>query len=169
MKSTENFISAAVIAVVVPLVLEWLARSARAKAKTKDGILWLEYSKVMKGLTFFFIAIVAVLIAAWLGAAAKDKNPILGLIALFGGLTLPLAIETMFVRIGFDAERIFCHSGWRTKRVVEWHDVETARFSPSMKWWVINTRNSGAIRASMYLTGINELLVALESRGKKDA
>ena len=169
MKNTETYISAAIIAVVVPLVLEWLARSARAKAKKQDGIVWLEYSKLMKGLTFFFIAIVAVLIVAWFGAAPKDKSSILGLIALFGGLTLPLAIETMFVRIGFDAERIFCHSGWRMKRVVEWRDVEMAHFSTSMKWWVIGTKNSGAIRASIYLTGINELLAVLEKRGKKDA
>jgi hypothetical protein len=154
--------------VVVPLVLEWLARSARAKAKRKDGIVWLEYSKVMKGFTYFCVAIVAALGMAWLTAAPKDKNPILGLIVLFGGLALPLAIETMFVRIGFDAERILCHSGWRTKRVVEWRDVETAHFSPSMKWWVIGTKNSGAIRASMYLTGINDLLAALEERGKRE-
>jgi hypothetical protein len=162
-----KYIGPALTAILVPLVLGWLFRSANAEAKNKHGIAWLDYGVAMKGLTLFFVAIIAALVVAWFNVTTKDRNAVLCIITLFSGITLPMAIEVFLVRIGFDSERIYCHSGWRTKRVIDWSDVESAHFSTSMQWWVIRTKKAGKIRVSVYLSGLPEILVELHKRGIK--
>ena len=169
MNDLANYIAPALTAITVPLVLSWLLRSAGSQAKMKAGVAWLEYGAAMKGFALFFVAIVAGLCVVWFNVATKDKRAVLSLILLFGGLTFPLVIEFFLVRIGFDRERIYCHSGWRKKRAIDWIEVESFRFSPSMQWWVIRTNKRGKIRASVYLSGVREFIGELQTRGIQSA
>lgn len=169
MKDIGNYIGPALTVLLVPIILGWLLRSASAKAKRIDGLLWLNYGVALKTFTLFFVGIVAALIAIWFNVEPKDKIPVLFLIGLFGALTLPMVIEFFLVRIGFDKEGIYCYSGWRTKRTIDWAAVESVEFSQSMQWWVVRTMGFGKIRASVFLSGLQEFLAELEKRGIKNA
>src|SRR5262245_57513044 len=114
----SHTLSAALTAILVPVVLGWLLRSAQAQPLKKDGIAWLRYGTSIKGFALFGLAIVMGLCALWFLVKPKDQAAVLVMILLFAGLTLPLAIECFFVRIGFDEDRIYCHSGWRKSRII---------------------------------------------------
>lgn len=167
MEIDAHYISAALTAVVVPIVLGWLLRGVSSTARRVDGVVWLTYSKGMKGFSLFFALIVLALIVLWFNVETKDKAPVAWMVVLFGGLTLPLLLESFFVRIGYNAEKIYCHSIWRHNRVIDWAEVESVAFSQSMNWWVIDTRGSGKIRVSQFVSGLPELLLELEERGVK--
>lgn len=167
MNIETHHISTALIAIGVPLILGWLLRGASSATKKSNGISWLYYGNRMKGLALFFTAIVVALIIIWFNVEPKDKMPVLGMIGMFGGLTLPLVLEFYFVHIGYDAEKIYCHSIWRANRVIDWSDVRTVTFSESMRWWVIDTKSSGKIRVSELISGVGEFLAELEKRGAK--
>lgn len=169
MEIESQHIATVLIAVIVPLVLRWLTKSSNTAAITVNGVSWLGYSKAMKGFTFFFIAIVAALVVTFFYVAPEDKNPILGMIGLFGGITLPLSLEVLFVRIGYDSHKIYCDSIWRRNREISWSEVKNVTFSESMQWWVIDTRNSGKIRASVFLSGLNEFIQELDRRCGKNS
>lgn len=130
---TSTAITVIFVAIFVPITLGWLLQSANVKAKKKEGVTWLEYGIVMKGFALFFVAVVTGLIAVWFNVAPKDRNAVLFIVALFGGLTLPLVVEFFFVRIGFDDRRLYCFSGWRKKRVISWNDITEVNYSSSMK------------------------------------
>ena len=80
-----------------------------------------------------------------------------------------MVIEFFLVRIGFDENGIYCYSGWRPKRTIDWTAVESVRFSQSMQWWVLRTKDAGNIRASVFLSGLQEFLTELEKRGIKNS
>jgi len=86
---------------------------------------WLEYGKVMKGMALLFAGLVALLVGFWFTVAPDDKQPVAWMVALFGLLDLPLLIEFFGVRIGFDDEQIYCHSGWRKNRVIPWRNLKS--------------------------------------------
>jgi hypothetical protein len=165
MENIGHYIGPALVALLVPLILGWLLRSASAKAKKINGIAWLNYGVTLKIFTLFFVGIVAGLVAIWFNVEPKDKIPLLFLIGLFGGLTLPMAIEFCLVRIGFDENGIYCYSGWRPKRTIDWTAIESVEFSQSMQWWVLRTKGAGKIRVSVLLSGLQEFLDELEKRG----
>lgn len=162
-------VSAALIAVIVPLILGWLLRSANSATKKVGGVSWLTYSNEMKLLSVVLSLIVPALIILWFNVDAKDKEPVAWMIALFGGLTLPLFLELFFVRIGYDSKKIYCKSIWRPNRDVAWPDVQSVTFSQSMSWWVLETNHSGKIRVSQFMSGVPELLKELEKRGIKSS
>ncbi len=162
-------ISIVLVAIIVPLVLGWLLRGSSSGTQKQSGISWLVYGKRMKGFALLFSGLVAALVVLWFIVEPKDKMPVLGMIAMFGGLTLPLFLEFFFVRIGYDSKEIYCHSIWRPNREIDWTEVESATFSESLQWWVISTKNSGKIRVHVYISGLTELLRELQNRGVKGA
>jgi hypothetical protein len=164
-----RYVGTGLAVVMTPLALAWLRRSARVPARCKGGVFWLEYGPAMK-----WFALLCVVMAVSLGVgvfhrATKHQDAVVWLFLLFAGLTLPLLIEFFLVRIGFDGDRIYCHSGWRRKRVIEWSDVASYRYSPMMQWWVIGTEKSGKIRAHIFLSGLDDLLAELSRRGVRSA
>ena len=169
MTDIGNYIGPALTVLLVPIILGWLLRSVSAKAKSINGLAWLTYGVALKAFTLFFVGIVAALIVIWFNVEPKDKSPVLFLIGLFGALTLPMVIEFFLVRIGFDEKGIYCHSGWRPKRTIDWATVESVSFSQSMQWWVLRTKGSGKIRASVFLSGLQDFLAELEKRGIKNS
>lgn len=166
MKIESQHIAAGLIAIIVPMVLGWLLRSRSSEAKQENGITWLYYGKAMKGFALFFSVIVVGLVVIGFNVEPKDKLPVLGLIALFGGLSLPLLLEAFFVRVGYDADNIYCQSVWRANRVILWSEVGSATFSESMRWWVLDTEHSGKIRIHEFMSGLDEFLLKLEERDK---
>lgn len=76
MKDMGNYIGPALIALLVPIILGWLLRSASAKAKRINGLAWLNYGVAIKTFTLFFVGIVVALIAIWFNVEPKDKIPV---------------------------------------------------------------------------------------------
>lgn len=169
MKDLPQYLGPALAGIAVPLLLGWLLHSAKRTARKEDGVTWLDHSRAMKGLTLFFVGFMAAMMVASFVARSQDKGNILAMVALIGGLMVPMVIEVFFVRIGFDATRIYCHSGWRRNRVIDWSEVESVVFSSTMQWWVIQTTRHGKIRASAYMAGLDEFLAELDRRGIKPA
>ena len=159
----------ALTVLIVPIVLGWFLRNVSEKAKRINGVAWLDYGVRFKSFTLLFVGLVAGLVVIWFNIEAEDKTALVFLIALFGGLTLPMVIEFFLVRIGFDENGIYCYSGWRPKRTIAWTAVESVKFSESLQWWVLDTKGAGKIRASVFLSGLQEFLAELEKRGIKDS
>jgi len=159
----ENYIAPVIVVVTVQLALGWLLKNVKKNAKVIEGISWLEYGIRLKILTSFFVSIVMGLIVLYF--IVDEKYDVILGVLLFSALVLPIAIEVFFVRIGFDNEKIYCYSGWRQNRVVEWNEVESAKFSEISQWWVLKTKKSGKVRVSIYLSGLEDFLEELSKRG----
>jgi hypothetical protein len=168
MSDWKTYVTPAAVVGLTPLIVGALRRSARFQARHENGIAWLEYGPAMKGFTALCCLLVASLCVIWFIVQPKDRAPVFFMILLFGGLTLPLVLECFLVRIGFDAERIYCRSGWRPRRVIPWSEVQSVKFSPAMQWWVIKTSKSGNIRVQVFISGARELLGELHKRGIQD-
>lgn len=109
MNDIGKYVGPALTVILVPVILGWILRSVNPAANKKSGVAWLEYGAVMKAFALFSVGIAVAMAVVWFNVAPKDKNAVLFIAALFGGLSLPLVVEFFFVRIGFDSDRA---SGW---------------------------------------------------------
>ena len=158
----SSHISSVLIAIIVPLVLSLLLRSAKPTTIQKDGKKWLAYAKGLKLFSLLPMLIsVGVFVITFFVDETQQKSGLF-VSMLFGGLGLPLFLEFFGVKIGFDDHSIFCHSPWRKNRIIKWSEIEEVEFSEAAQWWVVKTKNKGNIRLHVYLSGIDEFLSQIE-------
>ena len=142
-----DFVTTAIIAVVVPLAIGLLNKSAKRPAVTVDGRTEVAYGWGFKGFAVFS-ALVAV-----------------------APLTIPaayLVLEGFFVRIRYSDEGIEARSPWRRNRFVPWRDVRRVTFSGGAQWHRIETARSGYLRVHAMKSGVDTLLRELKDRGIKN-
>lgn len=167
MSSNEDFLSSALIGLIVSITLGLFLKSVNSNAVKENGKLWLEYGVVMKGFSAFTMLLVLGLLVASFSADESEKFAILIIILMFALLGGALVLEFFFVRIGFDNDGVVCNSGWRKTRTFKWDELESARFSQSLQWWEVETATNGKIRLHVYLNGLQDFLVELHQRGIK--
>ncbi len=166
MKNYTDAIAPGLVILIVPLVMNWMKGRAKEPPRNVAGVAWMEYMPAMKAIAVLAVVIMTCCCAAFFFVPDdKSRIGVLLLAAIFGAPGVPLFIETFLVRIGYDDETIYCRSGWRKKRCIDWKDVQSFAFSPSLGWWEIETRTSGTIRASTALRGLDEFLAELNRRG----
>lgn len=169
MESLRNIFSSplAIVSAVIMVLVVSAGRAALTsyddRAKVRSGMAWLEYGKYFKLYSFLGSLIPFGLIFLWFNVSADNKSAILYMIILFGGLTLPLFLESFFVKIGFDDSTVYCYSPWRPSRQIKFSDMGEPHYSESMNWWVIPTKNQGKIRLQVFISGASDLLEKLQS------
>jgi hypothetical protein len=75
-----------------------------------------------------------------------------------------LFLEAGFVRIEYGERGIITHSPWRGRREIPWHAIIGYRYSDVNRWHIIETRNHGRIRLSIYLRGLPGLFTFMKDR-----
>jgi len=124
----------------------------------------------MKGMALVVASIVVLLIGLWFQVAPNDKESVAWMALLFGVLDLPLLIEFYGVRIGYDEKKVYCFSGWRKNRILSWSEIKSCGYSPTNKWWVIETATQGKIRIHEFISGRDSFFAAMRERtGISDA
>lgn len=153
-----DWLSAALIAIIVPMALGVLSKAGRVPAEFRDGKTWLEY-----GRTFKIFSCVGIMIPCGFGIVLfyvepKEVFALSMVILLFAVLTVPLFLEAFFVKIGFDESVVYCYSPWRPNRQIKFSDLGEPCYSNSLQWWVIPSQNSGYIRLQDFISGKEDLL-----------
>jgi len=153
-----DWIGPVVTAVVVSFVMGALRQSAKVPAKVRDGLRWVEYSKGLKiGSAVGLLLPIGLVVLAF-RVEEQAQSAVLGMVLLFGALIVPLAIETLFVKVGYDDQQMRCFSPWRKNRTVQIAEMGEPRFSKGMQWWLVPTERQGLIRLSSLISGGEELL-----------
>jgi hypothetical protein len=161
----SNFpIGPTLAAIVVPIVLGYLFRTPSSAARQAEGKQWLEYGAVLKGFALGAAGLVALLIGIFFVVDAKDKLAVASMVALFGTLSVSLLLEFYGVRIGFDDTRVYTRSGWRKPRSIAWTDITACTYSPTNRWWVLETKDQGRVRIHEFLSGRASFFAALQAR-----
>jgi hypothetical protein len=150
-------------ALVMTLVMGWLARARRPAAVAKGArVLTHPPTTLIVGIvcTGFFV-VVAIL--AGIYASAKDWwTPYA--FAAFVLLGAPLIVEGVRVRHELTDEGIVYQGFWTRYAMVSWAEVESAHWSTSMKWLTLTTRDRRVLRFSGMLNGLDSLALALKER-----
>jgi len=149
---------------LVPLVLGFLLRTVRPHARVEGGVRILTYGLAFKLIGWGAVGIVLGCAALLLYVAAADRAAVLLLTGLFALLGLPILLEATLVRITFDEQGLTSRSPWRQRRVIPWSEVRAVDFSGAMQWWRLHTAQ-GVVRASVYLSGIGDLVNACKAHG----
>ena len=157
-----SWIGPVLVALIVPLALSALAKSAQVPAEIRDGMKWLEYGSVFRTITFVLGLIPFGLGYLYFIVTPENKFPILMMILGFGALVVPLFLESFFVKIGFNDSMVHCYSPWRSNRQIKFSDLGEPVFSESLQWWVIPTKTQGKIRLQPFISGASELLEKLQ-------
>ncbi|MDH5517409.1 MAG: hypothetical protein OEY36_06280 [Gammaproteobacteria bacterium] len=163
-----NWLAMALIIVIVPLALNKLKQSGHEAAAHRDGKLWLEYGKSVKLFSFIAVMVPVGISITLFYVDADDIFSITMLVALFSVLTIPLFLESFFVKICFDDTTLYCYSPWRPSRTVPLNELKPAYYSDLMKWWVIPTQQHGFIRLPDFISGKDDLLNKLNEINQQD-
>jgi hypothetical protein len=164
MADRPDLIAPVLIGIAVAIALTLMAAKAKESLRNADGLRWVCYGGLFKGLAVLMGVFGLVCLSANFFVAPKHRMDCLITTVLMVPAALYMVLETFFVRIGFDAERLHCYSVWRKKRVVDWHEVESLQFNPMALWHVIQTKNSGSIRVYAFMSGTEDLLTELTKR-----
>ncbi len=156
-----DWIVYALIALIVPWALHALTRLADVPAEIREGKTWLVYGLPLK--IFSLISLVlplAGVVYLFTGDYDSIYEPI-AFILFFSLISLPLVLESFWVRIAFDDETVYCFSPWRANRQIPFSDLGKPCYSDAMQWWVIPTASHGTIRIQNFISGKEALLERL--------
>jgi hypothetical protein len=147
------------------IALALVLRTIRSTAMEVDGQHVVAYGRPMKALVLvFWLCWVGFFVAA-IFAPAQDRIVAAAVVLGVLLLVLPLHLEFFGVRVTLDASGIRARSPWRPMRLIPWAAVTSVRYSPMLRWYVVETAGFGRLRLHDYLSGTDTLLSELERRG----
>jgi hypothetical protein len=151
------------------LVLLMMARVTRKQALRDDltgemilsyGLMMRLFSLLMPG--FFLILIVAIL--ATEGIAKPGNTPlVIGLAAIALLASFPV-LEAFGVSIRLGDQSIIGCAPWRLPRTIDWNDIQSIKYSHSMKWFLIEDANGSKIRVSILISGLGDFATEIRNR-----
>ncbi len=151
------------------LVILMMVRKTRKHALRDDltgemilsyGLMMRLFSLLMPG--FFLILIVAIL--ATEGIAKPGNTPLvigLSAIALVAGFPV---LEAFGVSIRLGDQSIIGCAPWRLPRTIDWNDIQSIKYSDSMKWFLIEDSNGTQIRVSILISGLGDFVTEIRTR-----
>ena len=163
-----DFVTTAIIAVVVPLAIGLLNKSAKRPAVTVDGRTEVAYGWGFKGFAVFSALVAVAPLVGMFFVPPDARVPKLTIALIFGIPAAYLVLEGFFVRIRYSDEGIEARSPWRRNRFVPWRDVRRVTFSGGAQWHRIETARSGYLRVHAMKSGVDTLLRELKDRGIKN-
>ncbi len=79
-------------------------------------------------------------------------------------LCLAVVLEGTLVRLRYDDLGIHTSSPWRRSRTIPWYAITGYRWSGINKWHILETREYGRVRLSIYLRGLTDFFKVLRQR-----
>jgi len=151
-------------AIVVALALGFLPRNARFHAAHEGHRMVLRYGTPVR--VFWWLLLCAVLVGWYVGVQKSNEGPVSQWIVLegFAVVMLPLFLEFFLVRIEFDDHAIYTRSPWRSPRRIPWSEITSYSFSRANRWHIFRTRSMGAVRLSVFLSGIGSFMAEAKRR-----
>lgn len=168
MDKDHRWIVNSLIAVIVPAALAGLVRAADKPARSSEGAKWLEYGMAMKAFAVAGALIPVALTVVLVVTKPADPSGLLGVIAIFSALVMPLLLENFLVKIGFDETHIFTRSAWRRSRVIPWSEVGEPSRSDLLQWWRIPTKTHGTIRIQDFISGKEDFFEMLDKKRRQE-
>ena len=154
-----------VTAAVVQLTL-WLMLAGRYKTPVAPaGGLVLRYGWKLRvlGLCIAF-AIPMLLIVVLSITSTISQGPVIRVsvtLLVLGFVGGWLLVETQGVHLIVTDASLVSVSPWRRRREWRWSEIERVEYSPMNRWLLQHGPRQEAIRASLYLVGINDLARAI--------
>ena len=106
----------------------------------------------------------AVFVAVSVGVliAEADERWAMLIFLAFATLGCVVVVEALRVRHELTSEGMAYRGWWKRYAEVPWGEFVSARWSPSMKWLVLMTRDGRVMRFSGLLNGLDTLAVRLQ-------
>jgi len=156
----------AAIAIVVPLVLRFMARAAAVPGTNGT----LAYSVTLRRAALGLAIVPPILLGGlmlWHPPRGGDFGPLALVVLLFLLLASPLLLEFHRVRYTFDAQQIRVWSPWSRHRSLRWSDITTMRWRPALKWLDLSDGTT-VLHVSPLLTGLDDFArQCIESSAEK--
>ena len=161
----ETFLVPVIGLFVLSLLFSTVSQQAR---RTSTGFV------VQYGLPFKILAVISGLITllfsvVYFFVAPPNRPAVLILIVLFAVITLPLLLMVFFTRVEAENTFMIVHSPWRRARRIPFSDVESVQFAKARQRYEILTRTQGKVCLHVYLSGIPDLLGALDYAEEAEA
>ena len=143
--------------VAMAAVMGWVAKSRMRKRTESDRYTLYHPSStlvlgVVTAVFFFGIAIVS-------NTVGKNATTTIWTTLLFigfGFLSVPILADYFFARHRISEQGIEYGSMSGRRGSLRWAEIQRVRFSPAMKWFVLDGASHGKVRISAMLTGLPE-------------
>ena len=170
MRGLLPFLTYGLIAVCVVFLLgimAWAAKRGRPTAGGEEHSVVFRYNIVLRVFAFLAafgipIGITALVIA--FPPRREEIGYVIGVYAIFAGLSLPLYWETSRHYVLISPEGIERRSAWFGFRFIAWDEVAKVTYSQVNAWFVFHAENGEKIRVSALISGLNDLLRLVEMR-----
>lgn len=148
-------------------IMAWAAKRGRPAPGADENSVVFRYNIILR--VFAFLAafgipagITALVIA--FPPKREEIGYVIGVYALFAGLSLPLYWETSRYYVLISPEGIERRSAWLGFRFIAWDDLTSVTYSQINAWFVFQAENGEKIRISALISGLNDLLRLVEMR-----
>jgi hypothetical protein len=159
-----------VVVIAVSAVLGYLTSAAlRSKSITNvaTGERTFSHTRPLKALALLSLALplfMGFLTYKTIRSGESDPMIFAVMFLIFSAMSLYLLLECFFTRIVISAEAITSASPWGGERTFRWAEINSVSYSEICKWHIVAGPDGKKIRASDYLSGINELVLELKRR-----
>lgn len=142
----------ALASILLSLFWGWIAHSRRASKRGGTHRLVHPLSTLIVGLlgSGFFVVLA---LAANLSADPPSPAVTLAFLA-FALLGLPIVLAFFFETHEVSATGIAFRNFYGVRKALRWDELYAVRYSPSMKWFRLQTRSGTVARVSVMLTGL---------------
>jgi len=142
-------------------ILFWAARKGQPTVGTENGTLMFRYHGLFRG--FALVGAFGIPLAIFaLGVSFPTREDqlwaILGVVALFAGIGIPLWWEATRYALIVSPEGLNCRSPWRGRLFLPWEEVEEVSYSSMNSWFVIQARGRRKFRVPLFISGIPAFL-----------
>ena len=165
MENLRPLLSGLIGAVIAGLLLRWVSRES-GKALPSGTV---RYGGRMRATSLFLLAI-----GSFIAYAAAHASPsqrwIAFLVAapLFAG-SVWFVMEAFLVSAKVTKENLEHRSPWRGTRTIPWSRITGYSYSHAMGWHVLEAEGYGAVRLSVYMSGVDQVAEQLASQQSDDA
>jgi hypothetical protein len=165
MESYRPFLSGLIGAIVMGLLMAWVARASNEKLEPGT----IRYSTRMR-----VVAVLMLVIGAFIAYAAAHASANQGLLAFIIGSAalgsgLWFVLETFFVYARVTPGPLEHFSPWRGRRSIPWSAINGYEFSQSNSMHVLATTTYGKVRFSTMLLGVDQVVEKLGEQPSNDA
>lgn len=149
-------------------LLTWAAQREKPHADPAAGTLVFRHSAIFRWFSYVmaFGIPVAITVLVIFNPPKKDGDvgAIIGLYALFAGLSAPLLWESLRFSLTLSPEGVDCRSPWRSGRFLPWNEVKELSYSAVNSWFIIYATDGWKFRVSILVPGLAALLEEFERR-----
>ena len=153
----EEIVITAIVAVIVPIFMVWVAASARQSPRTAGDAVVLEHTLPTKAVAWTAWSLFSFALAVAIFEALGGSPWIYVWVA--SGLFVLATLFFMETRcqVTLDAGGIHDYKMWRGNRSMTWSEITSVRYVLGMDWLVIKGSGGRIFRILRYMRGVDSL------------